>query len=184
LLKQGKPDEALVNLRAATQFAPEDQQAWLGVAEAHRLLSQIAEAESAYAKAVELNPHNDLAERARRGSNQLSEASFQQVRALVPRMDAVHYCLDALKHFAKLSPSEHKKLTLEISMLGRNGFEVHNPQSRYRLKNLEGEFSSLALVCWLYVGMQNLAPGADIGFDLSREYQMAKAMLPDSHRPH
>ncbi len=30
-------------------------------------------------------------------------------------------------------------------MLGRNGFEVHNPQSRYRLKSLEGEFSGLAL---------------------------------------
>ena len=70
-------------------------------------------------------------------------------------------------------------MTLEISVLGRNGFEVHNRQRRYRLNNLEGDFSGLALVCWLYVGMQELAPGADIGFDLSKEYQMAKAMLPE-----
>ena len=62
-------------------------------------------------------------------------------------------------------------------MLGRNGFEVHNPQSRYHLKGMEGAFSGLAMVCWLYVGMQKLAPGTDIGFDLAKEYQMAKAML-------
>jgi Flp pilus assembly protein TadD len=179
LLKQEKPIEALPHLRAATQLGPDDQRAWLGLAEAHRLLDQVAEAEAAYAKAVELNPHNDVAERARRGSNRLAETGFQRVRAAVPRMDAVHYCLDALKHFAKLSPAEQKKLTLEISLLGRNGFEIHNPQSRYRLKSLDGEFSGLALVCWLYVGMQRLAPGADIVFDLSKEYQMAKAILPE-----
>jgi len=49
----------------------------------------------------------------------------------------------------------------------------------HRLKNLEGEFSGLALVCSLYVGMQSMAPGADIGFHLSKEYKMAKAMLPE-----
>ena len=181
LLKQEKPAEALPYLRTAAQLGPDDQMAWLGLAEGHRLLNQFEEAEGAYAKAIELNPHNEVAERARRGSNQLAESGFKEVGAAVPRMDAVHYCLAALKHFATLSPSEQKRLTLEISMLGRNGFEVHNPQSRYRLKSLEGEFSGLALVCWLYVGMQKLAPGADIGFDVSKEYQRAKAML-SKHR--
>src|SRR5258708_39790518 len=46
-------------------------------------------------------------------------------------------------------------------------------------RHMQRKFSALALVCWLYVGMQSLSPGADIGFDLSKEYQMAKAMLPE-----
>jgi tetratricopeptide (TPR) repeat protein len=159
---------------------PNDQLAWLILAEVHRLLDQAKEAEAAYAKAIELNPHNDLAERARQGSNELAESGFEEVRAEVPRMDAVHYCLDALKHFAKLSVDEQKRLTLEISMLGRNGFEVHNPQSRYHLKGVDGEFSGLAMVCWLYVGMQSVAPGEEIRFDLAREYRMAQKMFSTS----
>ncbi len=178
LLKQDKAAEALPHLLAATQLGPEDQLAWFGLAQAHRLLGQGAEAQLAYVKAVELNPANEVAEQARRGSNRLADSGFQQGRAAGLRMDAVQYCLAALKHFATLSPADQKKLTLEISLLGRNGFAVHNPQSRYRLKGLEGEFSGLAMVCWLYVGMQTMNPGADLGFDLSKEYKMASAMLP------
>ena len=178
LLKQDKAAEALPHLLAATQLGPDDQLAWFGLAEAHRLLGQGAEAQPAYVKAVELNPANDVAEQARRGSNRLADSGFQRGRAAGLRIDAVQYCLAALKHFATLSPADQKKLTLEISVLGRSGFAVHNPQSRYRLKGLEGEFSGLAMVCWLYVGMQTMNPGADIGFDLSKEYKMASAMLP------
>lgn len=78
LLKQEKPAEALPHLRLATQPGPDDLLAWLALAEAHRLLGQVGEAESACAKAIELNPHNDAAERARRGSSQLAETGFQR----------------------------------------------------------------------------------------------------------
>ena len=61
--------------------------------------------------------------------------------------------------------------------MGRNGFEVQNPASRYRVKGLDGEFSGLAMVCLLYVAMQRIAPGTDIGFDLAEEYEMAKRMF-------
>ena len=62
-------------------------------------------------------------------------------------------------------------------MAGRNGFEVHNPDSRYRVKGLPGEYSGLAMVCFLYVAMQRIAPGADIGFDLHHEYEAAKKLF-------
>lgn len=59
-------------------------------------------------------------------------------------------------------------------MAGRDGFAVHDVNRRYRCKGLEGEFSGLAMVCYLFVAMQHMSPGADIGFDLAAEYQQAK----------
>ena len=47
------------------------------------------------------------------------------------------------------------------------------------LQTMPGEFSGLQLVCYMYVGFQIVAPGTDIGFDLSREYRIAKSMHSD-----
>ncbi len=54
------------------------------------------------------------------------------------------------------------------------GFKVVNSTSkRYTLKSLSGDFVGLQLVCYLYVAFQIIAPGTDVGFDLSHEYQIA-----------
>ena len=52
-------------------------------------------------------------------------------------------------------------------MQGRNGFDVHNPNSRYQVRGLEASFSGLAITCYLYAAMQAIAPGTNIGMDLS-----------------
>jgi hypothetical protein len=70
-----------------------------------------------------------------------------------------------------------RSFLLELSKAGGNGFEVHNPQSRYRVKGLNGEFSGLAMVCFLYVAMQRLRPGTDMGFDIHEEYAAAKKLF-------
>ena len=177
LFQAGKTEEAIPHYQTATRLLPDDQIAWLGLADACRLAGRTQEAEDAYGTAVQINPHNDLAEKARAGSNALAESSFEKVKERFSRQDAINYCLHAIRHFAKLSPTEAQKLALELAMVGRDGFEVHNPQSRYRVKGLAGEFSGLAMVCFLFVAMQRLAPGADIGFDLSDEYRAAQQLF-------
>lgn len=177
LLQTEQAAEAIPHYQAATQLLPNDQIAWLGLADACRLAGRTAEAQDAYATAVKISPHSELADQARAGSNLLAQSGFDRVRQVVPRQDAVHYCLDALQRFAKLSPGELQKLSLELAMAGRNGFAVHDPNSRYRVKGLEGEFSGLAMTCFLYVAMQRVAPGTDIGFDVSVEYEQAKQMF-------
>jgi len=177
LLKAGKPEEAIPYYSTATQLVPNDQLAWLGLADACRLTGKTKEAENAYRTAVKINPHSEFAEMARSGSNALSQSSFDKVSQALPRQDAVHYCLDALQRYSKLSPAELKKLTLELAMAGRNGFAVHDPNSRYRVKGLDGDFSGLAMVSFLYVAMQQMSPGTNVGFDLAKEYEMAKKML-------
>ncbi len=180
LLQTEKTAEAIPHFQAATQLQPRDQIAWLGLADAHRLAGNTKDAEQAYTTAIEINPHSEFADKARTGSNLLAQSGFDRVRQVIPRQDAVHYCLDALKHFAGLSPSELQKLSLELAMAGRDGFAVHNPDSRYRVKGLDGEHSGLAMVCFLYVAMQRMAPGTDLGFDLAAEYEQAKRIFDAS----
>ena len=73
-----------------------------------------------------------------------------------------------------LQQEELKKIAMEIATEGRSGFDVNTPTKQYQLKTLPGEFSGLEMVCYLYVVMQMMAPGTDIGFDLSREYEAAR----------
>lgn len=177
LLETERTAEAIPHYETATQLLPNDQIAWLGLADAYRLAQRTQEAQDAYGTAVKINPHSDLADKARAGSNLLAQSGFDRVRQAIPRQDAVRYCLDALQRFAHLSPGEVQKLSLELAMVGRDGFAVHDPNSRYRVKGLDGEFSGLAMVCFLYVAMQRIAPGTNIGFDLAAEYEQAKGMF-------
>jgi tetratricopeptide (TPR) repeat protein len=177
LLRTENTAEAVSHFRTATQMLPNDQLAWLGLADAYRLARNTREAEHAYLTAVQINPHNELAEKARAGSNLLAQSSFEQTKQVFSRQDAVYYCLEAMKRFAQMPQGDLQKLTLELAMAGRDGFAVHDPNSRYRIKQLEGEFSGLAMVCFMYVAMQRVAPGTDIGFDVAAEYEEAKKMF-------
>ena len=177
LLQTHKAAEAIPHFRAATQLLPEDQLAWQGLADAHRLAGNTKEAESAYRTAIDINPHSELADKARAGSSLLAQSGFERTKQVVPRQDAVHYCLEAMQRFAQMPQGDFQKLALELAMAARSGFAVHKPESRYHIKGLEGEFSGLAMVCFLYVAMQRMAPGTDLGFDLAAEYEQAKKMF-------
>jgi len=52
--------------------------------------------------------------------------------------------------FFKLSDSELKPILFEIAMAGNNGFEINNPDKRYSFKSIEGDFSGLQAVCYMY----------------------------------
>ncbi len=176
LLKASRFAEAVEHLRKALALQPADQGSWVALGDALRLAGQAKEAERAYGRAMTLNPHSDFAEAARRGSSQLAQTSFQNKVAGMPRPDAVEYCIAAIKTFAKLPKEEVQRIAFEIAMVGRSGFDVNRPEKKYRLKALAGEFTGLQLVCYMYVGFQMIVPGANIGFDLSREYEAAKVM--------
>ena len=54
---------------------------------------------------------------------------------------------------------------------GRIGFY------RYSLQSMPGKFSGLHLLCYEYVAFQQVAPGKDIGFDLSSEFRTARSLF-------
>ena len=151
LLQTGRPAEAIPYLQAARRLLPGDQAAWLGLAEAHRLAGNTKKAEEAYRAAVEINPHSDIADKARAASSQMAQTSFKETEGSALGPDAVQYCLEAMRRFAGMPPGDLKNPALELAMAGRDGFAVHNPDKRYRVKGLDGEFSGLAMVSFLYV---------------------------------
>jgi hypothetical protein len=65
---------------------------------------------------------------------------------------------------------------MEVALLGRQGLEINDPDPRYRLNSLEGEFSGLHLLCLMHAGIRLLDPQADTGTGLDQEYDMAVAM--------
>jgi hypothetical protein len=107
----------------------------------------------------------------------MAQSGFEKTRDAVLRPDAVQYCLAAMRRFAPMTQGDLQKLTLELAMAGRNGFAVHDPDSRYRAKGLDGDFSGLAMVCHMYVAMRRVAPEAEVGFDLAAEYEQAEKMF-------
>jgi len=183
LLKLRQAEQAVEPLRKATELNPTDERAWYGLAQALELTGDIAGADAAYIKVLDINEFGEIAELARQGRTQLAGQTFRTVPPGMPgaprmdaRMDAVMYCLGALERFEKMTPEEVQRIGFEIAMLGKSGLDVNNSAPNYRLRTLPGEFSGLHLVSLMYVAFQQIAPGHEIGFDLAAEYEMALAM--------
>jgi hypothetical protein len=98
------------------------------------------------------------------------------------RMDAVTYCLSALKTLRELGPEQFRAITVEIALLGQSGLDINAPTPKYTLKSLPGKFSGMQLVSYMYVVFRHLAPDEDAGIDLAKEYEAAM-LLFDGKQP-
>ena len=179
LMQAERFSEAVEHLRHAIEIAPDDQAAWYGLAQALQFSGEMLESDKAYIKAIELDEFSDIAELARKARSNLAEKGFHAASGDAPRMDAVMYCLSALQHFEKLSLEQVRQIGFEIALLGTRGLDVNSPEQKYTLKNMEGNFSGLHLVCLQYVAFKKLAPEQNIGFDLSVEYRTALKLFGD-----
>lgn len=174
LLKHGNPQATIEHLVVAVEIDPRDQGSWVGLGDAARLSGTRGMAEQSYRRAIALNEHNNLAEAAREGLTALARVEMAEQAGGSPNPKAVDYCAEAIKMFSALAVDKVKAITAEISILGRSGLDVNDPTKRYTLKSLPDSFTGLELVCYLYVAVQMLAPGTDVGLDLGREYEIAK----------
>ena len=135
------------------------------------------EADALYAKVIELDPRSSVAELAREARGTLAHESFRATTPTTVRSDAVMYCLDALQQYAKMTKAEVMKICLEITILGQQGLDPHDPAQNHTLRSLPGKFSGLHLLCLMYVASQQIDPDYDIRFDLSAEYKLAQNMF-------
>ena len=179
----GRTEEAEKHLRQATVLDPQDQQAMFGLAETLALLSRHKEAEEAYKKVIEINEYGNIAELAQEALRKMAEQSFKDRAVGGLRPDAIMYCVSAMEKFEKMSQEEVKRIAFEITMKGRTGLNTNDPKQKYQLNSLLGNFSGLNLVCLMYVAFKSIAPEADVGFDLSKEYAAAKTLYGEKE-PH
>jgi len=121
-------------------------------------------------KAIRIDEKSPVAEAAR---DLLRQIAVLNVKSKGFRIDAMYYCIGALQRFQKMPVEEIVKVSYEIAMRGRQGLDINNPDIKYTLNNLKGEFTGLQLVSYMYVGFKRIAPEQDVGIDLSEEYKTA-----------
>lgn len=177
LAKTGKTKEAIPHFQKLTTLLPSEPVGWFGLGEALAAEDRASEADAAFRRVLELSPNSPISEAARRALTKLAESTLRKRGVKGERPDAVIYCLNALQNFAKLTDDQVKPIMLEISVKGQQGMDINNPDVRYSFKTIEGDFSGLKAVCYMYVAMQRLLPGVDAGIDLSKEYAKAIAMF-------
>ncbi len=172
--KTGDDATAVSELEQAYAINPSDPRTVYGLGHTYEQLKDNDKADRYYKEVLNLDAPTEIKGLAREGLRRISLATF---KSKGPRMDAVFYMVSALKLFKDKSDAEMKRIAFEIAMKGRSGFEVNDPDKRYTLSSLQGEFSGLQMVCYMYVGFKRIGPSQDIGFDLSQEYATALQMF-------
>ena len=176
LRNQSAPEEALEDLWKAARLLPKDQGAQFAYARCLLDLGQSGEADAILTKVIELDPLSEIAEMAKAERRKLAH---ERMRASVNgglRMDAVFYCLDALRKFADMSADQMKSVVFEIAVLGQSGLDINDLEEKYTLKSLPGSYSGLHLVSLMYAGFKKINPALESGIDLSREYAQARKL--------
>ena len=182
LARSDRAEEALPLFRKALKSLPDDMGSTLGLADCLVELGgdEFPEAEELYRVLLEKYPGHPITEQAKAGLTRVAQGNL---RANVPggaRMDAVMYMHAAMRRFADMDRQAIGHVVLEIAQLGESGLKINEPEVRYSIDSLEGDFSGLELLCLMHVGFQQLQPGGDCGSRLDQEYEMAREMFGDS----
>lgn len=175
-----KPNEAVPHFRKALEVLPDDPQTLFGLACALDEIgstNSLDEADALYKRVMHEHPTSPAAEMAKTARTAIAQKNLRKGNVGDIRPDVVMYIAQALKTFDAAGTQQMQRITMEIAMLGQNGLDINNPETKYRLKNLEGEFTGLQLLSYMYAGFQLIDPTADLGADFSKEYAMAKAGL-------
>jgi len=117
------------------------------------------------------SPAAEMAEKARTA---MAHAQLRQGQVGGVRLDVVAYMREALALFEKVGTQQMQLIAAEIAILGRSGLDINDPEKKYSLKQLPGQFSGLQLLSYMYAAFQKIDPSADLGADFSREYAMAR----------
>ena len=175
--KIGDLDTAVKTFDKAVKIDPKNPEIQYGKAHALHHLGKLKESAEIYRNLI---AREDISETVRRKA----ERDFETLKPkLNPkedkdiRMDAVFYCLAALKKFKDMPIDRVRKIAFEVAYKGMNGIDISSPEQKYTLDNLEGNFSGFQMVCYEYVGFKMFEPTMDVGIDLSKEYESALQMF-------
>jgi tetratricopeptide (TPR) repeat protein len=169
--EKGDYHKALEFFLQAEKIEPTSRPVIYGIARTYFELDDTGKSIEYIRKILDQNDFDEFYEKARELSTLIARKSFNSTEI---RYDAIFYCLDALEKFEQMNLLQIRGIVSEIAMLGNSGFDVSNPEKIYQINSMPGDFSGLQLLSYMYVGFQMIDPSIDIGFDLSKEYQLAK----------
>jgi tetratricopeptide (TPR) repeat protein len=169
--KQGEPALALTAFERADALQPETPEVTLGLAQAYELKECYDEAAELYEKVKNSAAPDLITDTAREGLSRLAV-----VRAKAggdQRADTVMHCLAAIELFSKMSLEKVKEIAFEAAMIGNSGLSINEPEKKYTLKALEGRFSGMQLLCFMFVGFKMIDEKLPPVADLEEEYRQA-----------
>lgn len=138
--KERDYQSAFYYLKKSYEINPQDPQTVYGLAFAYKSLNDMENAEKYFKDLLEMPASETIKELAREG---LGEIAFKTLKSSGPRMDVVFYMISALKMFRDMPQKQVQDISFEIALLGRQGFEINDPNKKFRLKTLPGEFTAL-----------------------------------------
>jgi tetratricopeptide (TPR) repeat protein len=182
ILAADDPEKGLPYLEKAARLLPEDAQAQYGYGICLMKLNRYNDADFIMQTVIGLAPYSEFAELAKEARTEISRSTMQKNAEGRLRMDVVMYCLAALEKFQAAGPQQSRAITYEIAMLGRGGLDINNPDRRYTLKSIQGEFTGLQLLSYMFVGLKQINPPLDPGIDFEKEYQAALDLFDQKAR--
>ncbi len=166
--------KAIEYLEKSFSINPEDQMTAYGLGYSYFHTGNIHEADKYFKTAISLDESTKIAGMAKDFRREIAQIVLKKKGF---RMDAMFYCLSALQFFKDKPLSQISQVAFEIGMKGTHWLDVNNPDKKYTLDSMDGSFTGLQLVCYMYVGFKMVDPGQDIGMDLSEEYKQALNLL-------
>jgi len=168
--KAGEIEKSLYYLEKAYQIDPSDPNTVYGLGYAYQKVKDYEKADKYYKQVLKMDVPGEIRSLAKDG---LREIAVSHLKARGFRMDAVMYLVGALKLFEQRTEEEIRNIAFEIGLKGQGGLDINDPEREYTLNTLEGSFTGLQLVCYMYAGFKRIEPSLDVGIDLSDEYAMA-----------
>lgn len=168
--KEAHYESAIRHLEQSLTFNPSDVNTVYGLGMCYFNLGNLANADRYLRKTIEIDELSPVSQTAK---DLLSEIAAINLKAEGFRTDAMFYCIHAIGLFDTVGPEETKKIVFEIAHKGQKGLDINDPTKKYTLGSLEGAFTGLQLVSYMYVGFKRIGPQMDVGIDLSEEYEMA-----------
>jgi tetratricopeptide (TPR) repeat protein len=168
--KEGEYAKGIECLKKSFDINPRDSNTTYGLGLLYFNLGDLDNANDFLKKTLQIDDKSAISENAR---DLLREIAVINLKSEGFRTDAMFYCIHALQFYEKKSYDEIKKISFEIAFKGRQGLDINDPTQKYTLTSIEGIFTGLQLVSYMYVGFKRIEPKKDIGIDLSKEYDMA-----------
>lgn len=166
----GDLEKSLYYLEKAYEINSLDPNTVYGLGYAYEQIKDYEKADNYYKEVLKMDAPPNLRNLAK---DRLRKIAVSHFKSKGFRMDAVFYLINALKLFEQKTESEVRNIAFEIGLKGQRGLDINNPEKKYSLNTLEGEFTGLQLICYMYVGFKKIDPSLDVGVDLSDEYSMA-----------
>jgi tetratricopeptide (TPR) repeat protein len=168
--KEAEYERAIAYLEKSMTSNPQDQTTTYGLGLCYFSMGDFDTADRYLRKTMEIDQQSPLSEMAK---DLLREIASIHLKSKGFRTDAMLHCIHALSLFAKIGPEAIRKIAFEIALKGQQGLDINNPSRKYSLNSLEGTFTGLQLVSYMYVGFKRIAADMDVGIDLSDEYDTA-----------